>query len=191
MYRLMRNIHLGLGLGAFMMAMIFALSSLVIIYRPLLPKGVKENESTVRLEAAADSTPRALASQLMNEHGLKGDLSQISEEGAVVKMRIFRPGEEVRVTFDRESGEATLARKNWNFAEMMVQLHVNHGFWHDLLPSNLWSALSLLASIALLLLGASGIYLWFSMHKERVIGGILLGLSLAWGLSTLILTRMT
>ena len=191
MYRLMRNIHLGLGLGAFMMAMIFALSSLVIVYRPLLPKGMTETQSTVQLEAAAASTPRAIASQLMREHDLAGDLSQITEEGSVVQMRIFRPGEEVRVTFNRESREAVLTRKNWTFPEMMVQLHVNHGFWHDFMPSNLWSALSLLASIALLLLGASGIYLWFSLHKERVVGGLLLVFALAWGLSTLILTRLT
>ena len=56
--------------------------------------------------------------------------------------------------------------------------------------SNLWAALSLLASIGLLLLGATGIYLWFVHHNERIIGGALLGFSLIFGFVTLVLTRL-
>ncbi len=71
-----------------------------------------------------------------------------------------------------------------------MQLHVNHGFWHEFAPANAWAALSLLASIGLLLLGATGIYLWFAHHEERVVGGALLALGLTYGLVTLALTRL-
>jgi hypothetical protein len=47
-----------------------------------------------------------------------------------------------------------------------------------------------LCSFGLLLLGGSGISLWFEHHKERVIGSILLTVGLSYGLITLILTRM-
>jgi len=191
MYRLMRNIHLGLGLGSFMMAAVFAVSSLVIIYKPLLPDALSESESTVQISAEPGATPRELAAVLMREHDLAGDLRLVEEDGASVNLRIFRPGEEVRATVNRETGQTKLERKNWSFTEMIIQLHVNHGFWHDFLPSNLWSALSLFASVALLLLGATGLYLWFALHKERVVGGLLLAFALAWGLTTMILTRMT
>lgn len=191
MYRLMRNVHLGLGLGAFMMAAIFAVSSVLIVYKPLLPESMSESETTVELEAAPDASARELASLLMREHDLAGDLRVIEEEGATVTLRIFRPGEEVRATVDRETGRTRLERKRWTFTEMIIQLHVNHGFWHDFLPSNLWAALSVFASISLLLLGGTGLYLWFALHKERLVGGLLLAFALAWGLTTMVLTRMT
>ena len=66
-----------------------------------------------------------------------------------------------------------------SLAQTLKQLHTNHGFWHDFLPSNVWAGLSLLGSIGLILLGLSGIYLWFGFHQERVIGGVLLGTGLA------------
>ena len=45
-------------------------------------------------------------------------------------------------------------------------------------------------SAGLLLLGVTGIYLWFAHHSERLIGGILLALGLSYGLVTLVLTRI-
>ena len=43
---------------------------------------------------------------------------------------------------------------------------------------------------ALLLLGLSGIYLWFVHNEERRIGTVLLGFSLIFGLVCLIMVRM-
>jgi hypothetical protein len=73
---------------------------------------------------------------------------------------------------------------------MLVQLHTNHGFWHEFLPSNAWALLSLLGSIGLFLLGATGIYLWYCHHEERVIGSVLLVVGLLYGITTLVLSRM-
>jgi hypothetical protein len=42
----------------------------------------------------------------------------------------------------------------------------------------------------LLLLGVTGIYLWFAHHSERLIGGIILGFGLLYGIVTLVLTRL-
>ena len=190
MFHLMRNVHLALGLVFTTMAMIFALSSLVIIYRPWLQQSVEESERTVRLEADAASTPRALARELMRTENLAGTLTQIEQEPSTIRFRIFRPGTEFRIEYARETREATIKTRRWGVLETLVQLHVNHGFWHELASVNAWSAFSLLASIGLLLLGATGIYLWFAHHEERLVGGVLLVLGLAYGLATLILTRL-
>jgi hypothetical protein len=72
----------------------------------------------------------------------------------------------------------------------LVQLHTNHGLWHEYAASNVWAAISLLTSAGLLLLGATGIYLWFAHHRERWIGGLLMGFGLAYGLIALVLTRL-
>ena len=190
MFRLMRNIHLILGLSCLLMALVFAVSSLTIIYRPWLPQGVEESERTIEISADRAATPRALALELMRFHDLEGDLRAVEEEESLIRFRIFRPGEEARVEYDRARGEATVQLREWNLLEKLVQLHVNHGLWHDFMASNLWAALSVLASIGLLLLGVSGIYLWFAHHQERKIGAVILALSLAYGVITLALTRM-
>lgn len=190
MFQLMRNIHLGLGLLFVGMALIFALSSLVFVYRPQLNLKPVDSEKQVKISPEAATSPRAAARELMAGHGLQGELRQIEEEGGTVKFRIVRPGEAAEVEYLRSSGEATVKMRRSGALETMVQLHVNHGLWHGYLPSNAWAALSLLTSLGLLLLGATGIYLWFSFHKERVIGGILLGGGLVFSLAALVLTRL-
>jgi hypothetical protein len=93
------------------------------------------------------------------------------------------------VRYQRDSGQATLAERRYNVYETLVQLHVNHGFWHDFLPANLWSLLSLGLSVGLLLLGVSGIYLWYKHPQERTIGNILLALGFAIPLIALAVVR--
>jgi hypothetical protein len=190
MFRLMRNIHLGLGLIFVVMALIFAVSSLVFIYRPWLNPKPTDRESAIRLPAETLASPRAAAQYLMTSHGLKGELRQIQQQGERVRFRIVRPGEAADVTYQQSTGEAKIKTRRFGTLEMLVQLHTNHGLWHDYLPSNLWAAISFLASVGLLALGVTGIYLWFSHHSERKIGGALLAFGLVFGVVTLVLTRL-
>jgi hypothetical protein len=189
MFRLMRNVHLILGLLFIVYALVFALSSLFIIYRPWLPETREDSERSVRIAPEQAATPRALALELMRNHGLKGDLQDIEQLGADMKFVITRPGTRSQVTYSPAGGEAKIETRRQGFLEMTVQLHTNHGFWHDFLPSNAWALLSLLGSIGLFLLGATGIYLWFCHHEERLIGGVLLVVGLIYSLTTLLLSR--
>ena len=189
MFRLMRNVHLILGLVFFFYATLFALSSLVIIYRPWLKLTREDLERTVQVAAESIQTPQALALELMQRHGLKGELRDIKQEGEEMRFSIVRPGTQSDVTYSGSSGEARVRTRREGFLETLVHLHTNHGFWHDFLPSNTWSLLSLLGSVGLFLLGATGIYLWFCHHQERLIGAVILALGLIYSLTTLILSR--
>jgi len=192
LFRWMRNTHLVLALAVFFMALIFAVSSVVIIYRPFLPESPPEEQTrTVTVPAAEASTPRALALYLMRTEGLRGELRQITDKGDAFGFTVVAPGFRAEVNYSRASGEARVMERRMAFRETLVQLHTNHGLWHDFMPSNLWALVGLLASIGLILLGASGIYLWFKMYNERKIGWVMMAVGLAWGLGTLILTRMT
>src|SRR5689334_4350019 len=101
MFRLMRNIHLGLGLIFVVMAVIFAVSSLVIIYRPWLGLSPTVSESTVQISKETASSPRAVAYALMANHGMKGELREIKEDGDASSFRIVRPGEVAEVRYSR------------------------------------------------------------------------------------------
>ena len=50
---------------------------------------------------------------------------------------------------------------------MLSAMHFTHGFWHESFWMNVWGAFLLFTSIALLLIGATGIYLWFKTYDER------------------------
>ncbi|MEZ5353809.1 MAG: PepSY-associated TM helix domain-containing protein [Bryobacteraceae bacterium] len=186
----MRNIHLGLGLVFVLMALVFAASSMVIIYRPLLNTKPVDTETTVKLSPDAAASPRAAARLLMTSHGIRGDLRQAQERAGRFHFQIARPGEMAEVVYEPSSGEAKIKTRRQGALETLVHLHTNHGLWHEYMPSNFWAAIALLTSIGLLLLGVSGIYLWFQLHNERLIGGILLGFGLIFGFVTLLLTRL-
>lgn len=190
MFRWMRNTHLILGLVFVFFAFIFAVSSLVIIYRPWLPDNRVDQTRTVQVDAAKAPSPRDLALELMRNHGLSGDLLQVNESDELIKFRIARPGTHAHIEYVPGSSEVKIETRRWGWLETFVQLHVNHGFHHEFLPSSAWSLLSLLGSIALLLLGGTGIYLWFVLHEQRVVGSVLLVLGLVWGLTSLIWSRM-
>ncbi len=190
MFRLMRNTHLILGLVFFFFAFIFAISSLAIIYRPWLPESRVEQTRIVQIEASRTGSPRALALELMRDHGLAGDLSQVREKEDLVKFQIARPGTLTYIEYVPGSSEVKVETHDSGWLETFVELHLNHGFHHDFLPANAWAVLSLLGSVALLLLGATGIYLWFCLHEERAIGSVLLVLGLIYGLTSLIWSRM-
>lgn len=190
MFRLMRNLHLIFGLLFFVFALVFAVSSLVIIYRPWLPTGREDTERTVKVAGENAGTPRALALEIMRNHDLAGDLRQIEQTEDGMSFLIVRPGTRSEVEYSQATQEARIQTRRQNFLETLVQLHVNHGFYHDFLPANAWALLSLLGSIGLFLLGATGIYLWYCHHEERVIGSVLLVVGLVYGVTTLVLSRM-
>jgi hypothetical protein len=190
MFQLMRNIHLGIALTIIVMAMIFAASTIFFMYRSWFPDEVAEAERTVQVSADAAGTPRELAMELIRNHGLKGEVMGIAETDDGYTFRVFRPGAEHAVEYSRATGVAKIRERQWQLGQTLMQLHTMHGFWHESATATLWSAFSLLASLGMLALGASGIYLWFVNRAERLVGGVILTLGLSYGLITLILTRM-
>ena len=190
MFRVMRNVHLILGLLFFFYAVLFAGSSLVIIYRPWLKPIHSEQEQTVGVATDRAQSPRDLALELIQNHGLKGDLRDIKQDGDAVRFVIARPGMRSEVRYSAAAGEAKVRTRREGFLETLVQLHTNHGFWHEFMPANGWSLLSLLGSVGLFLLGATGIYLWFCHHEERVVGLVILAVGLVYSITTLVLSRI-
>lgn len=190
MFRLMRNIHLAIALTIIVMAMVFASSTIWYMYKSWFPDGSTETERTVQVAADAAGTPRELAMELIRNHGLKGEVQGIAETDDGYSFRVFRPGVEQSVTYSRATGEATVKEKKWQTGQTLMHLHTMHGFFHESTTAWLWSAFSALTSLGMLLLGASGIYLWYVNRAERLVGGIILTFGLGYGVVMLILTRL-
>ena len=74
--------------------------------------------------------------------------------------------------------------------EMINGIHHLAGLRHEYELLNLWGFFVGFVSVALFALGATGVYLWFKHYNERVIGMVLLGISLAYGLTLIVLVRV-
>ena len=72
---------------------------------------------------------------------------------------------------------------------MLNRIHHLAGQGHDFGLINAWGVCVGLVSAALILLGATGIYLWFKIHSERVIGVVLLAINLGICVTLLVLIR--
>ena len=181
MYRVWRDTHLLLGLFVSAFVMMFGLSSLLFSHRGWFATGPAETESTVVVDPAQASTPRALARHLMKEQGYRGGLHDIRDAEGLVELSIRRMGTVHDVRYTRGSREARVKSRVFPFMNMLAWMHTTFGMQNDYAPHNLWGALMFLTSVGLLALGGTGLYLWFKLRAERRIGLVLLGGNLAFG----------
>jgi hypothetical protein len=73
---------------------------------------------------------------------------------------------------------------------MLSQLHHMAGFYREQGVTHWWGTFVALSSLALRLLGATGVYMWFRQYKEQLVGGIILAVGLIVGVGLLVATRL-
>jgi hypothetical protein len=189
MYRWLRNIHLWLGLFSFLFLLMYGVSSVQMAHNSWFSPRPKVSESRVAVPPASAESPRALARELMDRHGMRGELNQVRQTPDGFALRIVRPGTVYEVDYSRSTGEAKVRTNVASFIGMLNRIHHIGGIWHEYSLVNVWGVLVGLVSAALIVLGATGIYLWFKIHSERVVGIILLALSLGFSLPLIVLMR--
>ena len=182
MYRLLRDTHLltGLFCGLFLLA--YSLSAVQMAHNRWFPMKPRVTAQTYSIPASLDT--RAAARVLM-DRGLRGDLRDVAER----KFRIVRPGTVYEVRYDPVSGAAEVKISRTGFWGILNRLHHARGLWHDYAPINVWGGFVVLVSLAMFLLGASGVYLWFKLYNERAIGVGIVVVSVAWSLTAAFLIR--
>ena len=72
---------------------------------------------------------------------------------------------------------------------MLNRLHHAAGVAHDVTSLNVWGALVAMVSLALLLVGATGVWMWFLRRTERTVGLVLLAMNLAFAVTLIVLIR--
>lgn len=191
MYRLIRNIHLTLGLAFALALAVYLVSSVRLAHRSWFKPQPTVSEESLAVDPHHAATPRALGLHLIEERGLRGEIVRIqpSDEGGFA-FTIRRLGTAYQVRYQRGAGEVHVKTTRLAFIGMLQSMHFAHGFWHEMDLINVWGAVLLLTSITLLAIGASGIYLWFETHDERKVGSVLLTSALVFGLGLLVLVRI-
>jgi hypothetical protein len=120
--------------------------------------------------------------------GELGDVVRITEG---YKFAIARPGTNYQVEYTRATREAEIKVSTAGFMGMLNRIHHLAGLGHDFELINAWGVCVGLVSAVLILLGLTGIYLWFKIHSERVIGVALRAINLGVCVTLLVLIRTT
>jgi hypothetical protein len=190
MYRTLRNTHLLLGLFGLAPLVMYSISALQMAHDTWFPSlRPAVTQRALKLDREIGSA-RTLATLLMREHGMRGELRNARETSTGYELEIARPGTHFTVAYDRATGEARVKTARGTTLGLLNRLHHLAGFWHGDLALNAWGALVAFISVALIVLGLTGIYLWFTIHSERLAGGILLAATLAFSLTLLVAIRM-
>ena len=184
----MRNTHLFLGLFLCLFILTYAVSSVQIAYPGWFSSTPSITESEIVTSPEMATNPRALAKELMDHHDLRGRLGEIRKTDDGFRFEIARTGTFSRILYNTETGRVQIRTQVNDFTGMLKAIHfstagVQTGYW----LKNLWGIFTVLVSTALFVLGGTGIYLWFKIHTERLIGTILLTVGLAWGLTLTVL----
>lgn len=185
MYRLIRNTHLILGLSASLIILVYAVSAVQMAHRLAITPHVSSEDLTLAPGLGA----RSAAQQLMDEHGYRGDLGPAESAGQQIRFSITRPGMAYAVTYYPAAGRAHIERRALPFMGLLNRLHHLNGFEHSSTAMNAWGWILAWISITLILLGATGVYMWFRIYNERRIGSILLAANLCVSIALLILLR--
>ena len=190
MYRLLRNVHLILGLVFALALGVYLLSSVRLAHRSWFSARPTVSERTYPVEAERALTPRALGLYLIEEHGIRGEIARVEPvKDGKFNLLIRRLGTGYQVRYDKGAAQVHVKESRQAFTGMLLSMHFAHGFWHENGMINVWGAVLLLTSVGLFAIGVTGIYLWFKTCDERLIGSVLLGAGLVFAFVSLYLVR--
>lgn len=190
MHRRIRNLHLVLGLAAAPFLLMYAISAAQMAHRAWFSNRPETSVRRVSVPAADAANARTIARLLIARGEVHGEVTAARDTPSRAQVRVVRPGTVEDIDYDRAAAVAGIAthRSNWLF--VFNRLHHLGGIRHGYLPVDLWGAVLALVAILLLALGATGIYLWFKLHRERLVGGIIVAASLGFSLTLMILMRL-
>ena len=188
-YRLIRDLHLYLGLFISPFVLVFSVSVFFIVHswRP----GIASKTSTTRVVSAwplpgdwQTLSGRPLIDALkpaLEKAGVRGEVgfvqNMVKEEKLIIPVTI--PGRETTVSIKIASGEATIVTRETGLADALVTLHKSPGQHGPGIRMNwfymkAWRWMADATVYLVLFISVSGIYLWYVLRAERAVGLILL-----------------
>ena len=188
-YRIIRDLHLYLGLFISPFVLIFAISVFFLVHS-WLPRIASET-STTRVVSALPLpgdlqtlSGRPLIDALkptLEKADVRGEVGfvrhMVKEEKLIIPVTI--PGRETTVSISIASREATIVTRETGLADALVTLHKSPGQHGADIRMNwfymrAWRWMADATVYLILFISVSGIYLWYVLRSERSLGFILL-----------------
>ena len=126
----------------------------------------------------------AKAKDIMRQLDISGEVALAANRPADGKFifGVVRPGKNLRIETDINSGRATVTQIDVNTWGIMYALHLFTGVRgnqeRDWFMTRIWSASIDAVGVGLILLVISSCYLWYKRKRKRLQGAIILGLGI-------------
>jgi hypothetical protein len=186
-----RKLHNYLGLYFLLFLWLFAGSGLVLnhskwsVAQFWKARHETTTERTIRLPASGGDAP--VAADLMRQLGIVGEVNEITRDDAGrFDFQVVRPGRVWRVEARLDSARArvtTIALNAWGVLDAMHKFTGvsidDRSRTRDWAVTRLWSLAMDALSLGLVILVASGLYLWYRLPEKRRAGFVALALGLA------------
>src|SRR5712664_1231782 len=188
-YRLIRDLHLFLGLFISPFVLVFAIN-VCFLFHSLRPRIASET-STTRVVSALPLpgdlqmlSGRPLIDALkptLEKADVRGEVGfvqhLVKEQKLIIPVTI--PGRETTVSINIASREATIVTRETGLADALVTLHKSPGQHGPDIRMNwfymrVWRWMADATVYLILFISVSGIYLWYVLRAERSVGLILL-----------------
>jgi hypothetical protein len=131
MYRWFRDVHLFVGLLAFPFLLMYCLSSIRMTHSSWFSDRIQWTEREVEVGTFDAASGRALARVLLQQHGLRGELRQITSTDSGFRLEIERPGMFHQVEYSRETGKSRIRSGAANFMQVLAGIHEITGLRHQ------------------------------------------------------------
>jgi hypothetical protein len=188
LYSNLRTIHLLAGAFALPALLMYGVSAVQMAHNRwfTMKPAVSEADEAI---AAGYADGRALVRDLMARRSLAGEITSVEATPAGFTARIAVPGTVHDIRYDRTTGRTHIRTSVAGFMGMLNRLHHAAGLWHNYMPMKMWAVLVALVSLATVVLGATGIWMWWMRRSERTWGLILIAANLAFSVTVLWMMR--
>ena len=190
----LRRVHLYLGMLLIPWVIMYALSTLTFNHRDWFRGQFNQADSWTQLweeEFKAD-VPRQQpklkewARSVLDENGIKGGFN-VRQNPQSVLINLIQFRNPIRVTYQKNEGQLLAEQKRTTLAEMMVRMHVRHGYGRDGVLYDSWAFVVDLVCFAIIAWIATGLYLWWKIPATRKAGWV----AILSGLATFVLLVLT
>ena len=185
--KVIRRVHMYLGLFLAPWMLMYALSTLVMAHRPFVlsfyptetPKITVEKELDYSRSFTTNSTGKEKALVILQDLGLEGrhTVNNPKPEAPLVINRqhalYLR-----KITLDPKTNKLTVQREDFRALTFLERMHRRRGFQDPYAVENSWAFSVDLTVITMVFWGLSGIWLWWGMRPTRVWGAVSLAVGL-------------
>jgi hypothetical protein len=184
-YTVFRRIHLYAALAIMSFVIMYFVTGYPMIHHDWFPQ--PEPVKTTRTEAltyAGSKDPTAYSQYLQETFDLRGKpvRPRRLKDGSW-QFRYSRPGTFYEAVVSPAGDTVRITTREENMVETMVGFHKLHGYGFGPVY-NVWSVLYDLASFAMIVFAFTGIYLWYRLTKEKLLGWICLLISYGYAAVT-------
>ncbi|MFA6110941.1 MAG: PepSY-associated TM helix domain-containing protein [Candidatus Latescibacterota bacterium] len=179
--RLIRRVHVVVGLAAGALVLLFAVSGLMLNHRWALWEFWSERVERVqqvRVEVPRVGSELERARSVLSQMKVQGEVTYLvhDSDSDTLEIRTTRPGRLATVRVHNASGEGRLTIVDLNGWSLLPGLHVLSGLHSNLaekknwIGTAVWSAMMDATVLALVLLVGTGLYLWAAAPADRRVG---------------------